>query len=202
MLGFGGERVALAGLPAAVAEVGFKAEFGRELGESIARIHFDPPVLPALLVRRLESAVVCGAVEGNELVEAVAEALEGAVSAIDDSVGGTCLSAGMRAAEKDLFGDLDCSVEDVAEGTTEFARGIVLRSGRGLDVGVGGAAQCKGEGDQDQFSHYGGEFERGMRADASGYCRFVRPFVPHSSAGRNGRKVSSGVCIKRLTRKG
>ena len=175
-----------------MAEVGFKTELRWKLRESVIWIHFNPPILSALLVGRLEGAVVGRTVEGYQLVEAVAEALKGAVSTINDAIGETCLAAGLAAAEEDLLRYFDCSVEDIAEGTTELTRGVILRSRRGLNVGVGGAGQGEGEGDQDEFSHYVGHSEGGMRAVASGYCRFMANSGSLLGPFRKGLRVDPG----------
>ena len=147
------QRSFLVALTTAVAEVILEAEFRWKLGESVVGIHFDAPISATLLIRRLEGAVVSGTVEGEELVAAVAETLEGAVASVDDSVGATCFSAKLFASAEELLRDFDGPVENVADGTAKLTGGIVLRPGRCLDVGVGTAGQGEKGGDQDQFSH-------------------------------------------------
>lgn len=61
-----------------MAEVGLETELGRELGESVTRIHLDTVISTAAGVGRLEGAVISWAVEGHEFVETVADTLEGA----------------------------------------------------------------------------------------------------------------------------
>ena len=84
--------------------------------------------MSALFVRWLEGAAICGACEGEELVETVTEAAECAVGAIDCAVGvASFASVGIVLAD-DLLGNFHESVKDVAETTAELAGGGVLVS--------------------------------------------------------------------------
>ena len=73
-------------LRAGVAEVGLETKFGWELGESVARVHLDSVISAAAGVRWLEGAVMSWAVEGHELVDAVADPLESAARAVNNTV--------------------------------------------------------------------------------------------------------------------
>lgn len=138
-------KATLPALCARVVEVGLSTKLGWELGETIARIHLDPVISTTTSVGWLESSVESRAMEGHEFVETVADTLEGAAGAIDNSVGPTDLVASGVGLANDLLGDLDHSVEDVADSTSEFTRGIVFRPWRGLDVCLGrhGKGECE-----------------------------------------------------------
>ncbi len=104
-----------------MAEASFEAELRRELRESVMGVHFDPVILTATLIRWLEGAAVGRAGEGEELVEAITQAAKSAVGAIDRAVGGATLATILLVLTDNLFGDLNKSVNDVADGATQFA---------------------------------------------------------------------------------
>ena len=101
-------------------EVGLGTKLGRELGETVARIHLDTVISSTTGVGRLESSVESGAMEGNKLVETIPNALEGAAGSIDNSVRPTNLAAFGIGFADDLLGNLNHSVEDVADSAAEF----------------------------------------------------------------------------------
>ena len=150
-------------LAPAMTEVGFETQFRWKFGESIAWIHLYAPVGPAFLVRRFECAVVSRAVEGDEFVETIAHSLESSLASIDDSVGAAGLAAAVASTTEELLGDFSYAVENISQSTTELTRGVILGSGRSLDIRIGTARQGKEGCDQNQFSHYGGSVseERG-----------------------------------------
>ena len=76
----------LVGITTNVAEVAFEAEFRWKFLESFVHVHVDAVVLAAFFVGWLEGAAVGWAGEGDELVEAVAEAFECTVGAVDCSI--------------------------------------------------------------------------------------------------------------------
>ncbi len=139
-------------LGSGVAEVGLEAEFRWEFGEAFMDVHFDTIVLAALFVGWFEGSTVGGAGEGEEFVEAVAEAAEGAVGAIDGTVGPACFVAVLFVFADDLFRDFDDTVEDVADGATQFPSGGVMGAWRRLNV------SCCESGEGDAGSCYGKEF--------------------------------------------
>ncbi len=143
-------------------EVGFKTQFRWKFGEAIAWIHLHAPIGATFLVGRFECAVVSRAVEGDELIETIAHSLESSLASIDDSVGAS-LATAVASTTEELLGDFGYAIENIGQGTTEFTRGVVLGSRRCLDIRIGTARQGKDAGDQNQFSHYGGQCERGTR---------------------------------------
>lgn len=131
-----------------------ETKFWWELGEAVMRIHFDPVIFTATLIRWLESATIGWASEGDELVEAVAKTTQGAVGAIDSAVGVSGFAAVLLVLANDLFRDLDGSVNDVAERAAELTCCGVGRGWRCLDVGGNKAAQGgKGGSDDEEFFH-------------------------------------------------
>lgn len=104
-----------------MAVVAFEAEFRWEFREAFVHVHVDAVVLSAFFVRWLESAAVGRAGEGEELVESVTEAFEGAVGAVDCSVAptGFC-TVGIGSAD-DHFRNFNDTIKDVAECATELA---------------------------------------------------------------------------------
>src|SRR5688572_22044260 len=92
---------------AGVVEVALRAEFRREFGETVGRVHLDPVVLTAALIRLLEGAAVGRAGEGEDFVEAIAQAAQSAAGAIDRAVGPACLAAVVIGLADDLLGDFD-----------------------------------------------------------------------------------------------
>ena len=101
-------------------EVAFSAQFRRELGETVGRVHLDPVVFAAALIRRLEGAAIGRAGEGEHFVEAVAEALQGAVGAIHRTVGPAGFAAVIVGLADDLLGNFDETVEDVAKAAAKL----------------------------------------------------------------------------------
>jgi len=83
-------------------------------------VHFDAVVCPAFFVRGFKSSAVGWASEGEKLVEAVSEAFEGAVCAIDSAVApaGFC-AVGIGSAHHH-FRNFNDTVEDIAECASEF----------------------------------------------------------------------------------
>ena len=69
-----------------VAEVGLETKLRWELGKSVTRIHLDTVISTTTSVGWLEGSVESRAVEGDELIKAVADALEGAAGSIDNTV--------------------------------------------------------------------------------------------------------------------
>ncbi len=105
-----------------VAEVGLSTKLGWEFGEPIARIHLDTVISTTTCVGWLESSVESGAVEGDELIEAITNTLECASGAIDDTVGesgNVTLGVGLA---NHLLGNFDNAIEDVTNGAAKFAR--------------------------------------------------------------------------------
>ncbi len=167
-------RVRSIALSAGVTEVAFEAEFRWEFGEAVCDVHFDAVVFTAALVRRAEGATIGGAGEGEEFVEAVAEAAHGAVGAIDSAVGPAGFAAVGVCLANDLLGDFDESVEDVADGPAEFAGSGVLGSGRCLDVRCGEAGEDGENGSDDsEFFHAGRRLEGRAGAWQRDFCGIV-----------------------------
>ena len=117
-----------------VAVVAFGTEFRWEFLESFVHVHFDAVVLAAFFVGWLEGAAVGWAGEGDELVEAVAEAFECAVGAVDCSVApASFCTVGIRSADHH-FRDFNYTIKNIAECTTELAGGGVMGARRRLDI--------------------------------------------------------------------
>lgn len=131
-----------------MAEVGLGSKLGWELGETVARIHFDTVVSATTGVGGLEGSVVSWAVEGDELVETVAHALEGTTCSVNNPVGPANLAAFGVGLADDLLGNLNHAIKNVAEGAAEFAGGGVLSSWRGLNVCL--CRHCKAKCECDQ----------------------------------------------------
>ena len=124
-------------LPRLCADVveAFNSESRRKLRESVMWVHFDAVVFSAALIRWLECAVVSWAVEGNQLIESVAHAFEGAACAIGYAVGGSSFATVLIVFTDDLLWDFHEAVKDVAYCPSKFACGGVSRAGRSLNVG-------------------------------------------------------------------
>ena len=131
-----------------------ETEFRWELGKAIVHVHFDAVVLAALFVRWLEGAAIGWAGEGEELVEAIAEAAEGAACAIDSTVGGSSFSAVFVGLTDKLLRNFHEAIEDVADRTTELAGGSVLGAWRGLNVRSGDTGEdYENRGGSEEFFH-------------------------------------------------
>lgn len=137
-----------------MAVVAFEAEFWWEFLESFVDVHLDAVVLAAFFVRWLEGPAVGWAGEGEEFVEAIAEAFECAVGAVDNTIAPACLCAvGIRSADHHFRNFYD-TVEDVADGATELAGRCVMGARRRLDVSS--CEACEGYntgGDEQEFFH-------------------------------------------------
>ena len=93
-------------------------------------VHFDPVVLAALFVRGFEGAAIGGAAESEKLVKTVAETGQSADGAIDSSISPAGFAAVGILFTHDLLGDFDETVKNVADGTSQLARGGVMRARR------------------------------------------------------------------------
>lgn len=127
-------KVRLPLLGARVAEVGFSTKLGWELRETITRIHFDTAICSTTGVGGLEGSVESRGVEGEEFIEAVTDALEGAACSIGNAVGPTDLAASGIVLTGDLLWNFDNTIKDVTDSTAEFTSRIVFRSWRDLNV--------------------------------------------------------------------
>ena len=67
------------GLSAGIAVVGLETEFRREFGESVMDVHFDAVVFATAFVRWFERTAIGRAGEGEQFIEAVAEAAQRAI---------------------------------------------------------------------------------------------------------------------------
>lgn len=66
--------------------MGFKTKFRWKFGESITGVHLDAVIGATASVGWLKGAVVGRAMEGDELVEAISDTLEGAASSVYEAV--------------------------------------------------------------------------------------------------------------------
>ena len=131
-------------LTADVTVVGLSAELRWEFREAVVDIHVDAVVHSALLVRWLEGAAVGRAVESEKLVEAVTEAAEGAMRAVDCAVRPTGFATVLLGSANDHLRDFGDTIQNVPDCATQFAGGCVLGAWRSLDI-----RGCKsGKGDQ------------------------------------------------------
>lgn len=153
------DSIGLPLLGAGVHKVGLGTKLGRELGEAVARIHLDAIICATTGVGWLESAMVGGAMEGDQLVETVTNPLEGAAGAIDDSVRPTDLAAVGLGFANDLLGNFNDAVENVCNRASKFAGRGVFRSWRGLNVCICRHSEAKCECDQKELFHYETEFD-------------------------------------------
>lgn len=117
-------------------EVGLGTKLGWELGEAVARIHFDAVVSTTAGVGWLECAVESRAVECYQLVESVTNTLESAAGSVDNTVGPTGLASVGFGLANDLLWNFDDAVEDISNCAAEFTGRGVFSSWRGLDVCV------------------------------------------------------------------
>lgn len=147
-------------------EVGFKTKFWWELGETVGRVHLNAIVHAAIFVWWLEGAAIGWASEGEEFIEAVAEALEAAVRAIDDAEGPAGLATVGFILADDLLRDLDESVEDVANGAAKLASRSVGVARRSLNICGSDTSESKHGGScNEEFFHVDVEkVEAGPRA--------------------------------------
>ena len=119
------------------------------------RVHLDPVVLAATLIRWLEGSTISRAGEGEELIESIAQATEGTAGAIDGSVT-EGLATVLIVLPAHLLRNFHESVEDVVECPAQLAGGRVGGARRCLDVGGNEAAQSgKGGSDDEEFFHAG-----------------------------------------------
>lgn len=135
-------------------EVGLKAKLGREFGEAVTRIHLDAVIGAAAGVGWLEGAVVSRAVESDELVKTITNPLESATGSIDHSVGPAGLASVVLGFADDLLGNLNDSVKNVGETTTELTGRGVFAFWRSLNVCLRRDSKPECECDQQEFLHY------------------------------------------------
>jgi len=147
-------RSGLIFLGADVTVVALEAEFRWEFGEPFMHVHFNPVVLAALFVRWLEGATVSRAGESEELVEAVAEATERAVGAVNRTVRPACLATVGFVLADDLLWDFNEAVENVADRTSKFPCGSIVGTRRRLDIRYSETAEGdKGSSYKKEFFH-------------------------------------------------
>ena len=130
-------------LSASVVEVAFKTKLGWELGKAFAGVHLDAPVRAALAVGWLESALVGGAMESEELVETISHAPEGTLGSRDKTIRPSASSTTQVVLTRDLLWNLAGAVKNVADSPSELAGRGVLRSRRRLDITIGYAAKAQ-----------------------------------------------------------
>lgn len=110
----------LVGLPllrAGVVEI-LSAECRWELGESVTWVHFDTVVFTAALVRWLECAVVCWAMECYQLIKTVTHAFECAACAVKNPEGVGRFAVILITFADYLLRNFHEAVNYVAEGAT------------------------------------------------------------------------------------
>lgn len=115
--------------------VAFSPQGGWKLRESVVRIHLDAGVFTTLLIRRFEGAVICGAVEGNELVETVTQTLECTAAAIKSAVTPARLTAILVALAENLLRHFDDTIKNVADGSAKLTGGRKCGARRRLNIG-------------------------------------------------------------------
>ncbi len=131
-----------------MAEVGLGTKLRWELGETITGVHFDTVVSTAASVRWFEGSVESRAMEGDELIEAITDTLEGAAGAVNNTVRPASFAAVNSGFANDLLWDFNNSIEDVGDRAAKFAGRCVFSSWRGLDVCLDGDAKAECECDQ------------------------------------------------------
>lgn len=93
-------------------------------------VHFDALILTTFFVGGFEGAAVGWASKSEELVEAVTEAFEGAVCAINRSVTPASFRSVTICSANDRLGNFNDAVKDVADCATQLASGGVVRPRR------------------------------------------------------------------------
>lgn len=97
------------------------------------RVHLDPVILATSLIRWFESAVIGGAVEGEQFIKSISKTLESTPPAIHSTVA-TCLAAILLVFTNDLLGNFNKTIKDVGERTAKLAGRSVSRARRSLDI--------------------------------------------------------------------
>ncbi len=93
-------------------------------------IHFDAVILTAFFVGGFKGAAVGWAGKGEEFVETVTKAFEGAICAINRSVTPASFRAVTVSSANDRLGNFNDPVKDVADRATQLASGGVMRPWR------------------------------------------------------------------------